>query len=118
MGRNKGKQSAGLHYQKKLVGAATSQQPEMVKLPVQNIKKTKEAYYGGSAKEPHVHVYASGCHLKLGSHRFNLVQNDKAYVSAIADAYLALRQHPLHDTLRPWMDAALRLYGADKHIPD
>lgn len=118
MGRGKPQAVAAQKHQKKLVGPATSQKPEMVKLPVQKIKSSSEAYYGGTAKQPHVHVYAKGCHLKLGTHRYNLVQNNTKYASAIADAYLALRPHALHDTLRPWVDAALRLYGADDLIPD
>jgi hypothetical protein len=67
-------------------------------------------YYGGAANQPHVHVYAGGAHLKLGVHRFNLVQGGKRY-SAVDDAYRALGSHPLGGTLRPWVDAALAYFG-------
>ncbi|MBN8737577.1 MAG: hypothetical protein J0H27_15090 [Xanthomonadales bacterium] len=67
-------------------------------------------YFGGGANAPHVHVYPGGAHLKLGSHRYNLVQNDKKY-SAVKDAYEALDGHPLGSTLRPWVSAALKYFG-------
>lgn len=56
------------------------------------------------------HVYAGGAHLKLGAHRYNLVQGGKRY-SAVADAYRALGSHALGGTLWPWVDAALDYFG-------
>jgi hypothetical protein len=67
-------------------------------------------YFGGGANAPHVHVYPGGAHLKLGSHRYNLVQNGKRY-SAVDDAYAALDGHALGPTLRPWVTAALTYFG-------
>ena len=104
-------------HKKKLVGAADAREPVMVTLPKKEIKKDRDEYYGGTAKQPHVHVYPGGCHLKLGGDRYNLVQNGVIYKGKIADAYEALRAHALHDTLRPWMDAALVFFGADDQIP-
>lgn len=64
-------------------------------------------YYGGGADEPHVHVYAKGCHLKLGADRYNLVQGGKKYSGKVAEAYEALKGHALGNTLKPWVAAAL-----------
>ena len=80
---------------------------------LKNISSSKDKYYGGNANEPHVHVYPGGCHLKLGKNRQNLVQNGGVQASQCQKAYDALDDHPLGDTLRPWVDAALRYFGAD-----
>lgn len=116
MGHHKKVNSAPPH-KKKLVGAADAKKPVMVALPKKEIKQTKNKYYGGADDEPHIHVYPSGCHLKLGKHRYNLVQDSQIYKGKIAEGYEALRIHALHDTLRPWMDAALVLFGAESEIP-
>ena len=75
-----------------------------------SITSTKEEYYGGSAGQPHVHVYAGGCHLKLGAKRFNLVVDGKRH-SAIDGAHAALMNHAKKDELAPWVAAALKLFG-------
>jgi hypothetical protein len=98
-------------YTKQLVGEEGSKKPEMVPTVTQVIKNSKDNYYGGGANEPHVHVYASGAHLKLGKHRYNLVQGGKRYEASIKDAYEALDTHAMGTTLRPWVDAALALLG-------
>lgn len=97
-------------YQKQLVGAEGAKTAVMVPLVVKVIKNDKDAYYGGGANEPHVHVYPGGAHLKLGAHRYNLVQNGKKY-SSVSTAYEELDKHSLKDTLRPWVDAALKYFG-------
>jgi hypothetical protein len=70
-------------------------------------KIKKDGYYGGGANQPHVHVYGASAHLKLGRHRYNLVQDGKKYTSAIKDAYDALEDHPLGADLKEWVDAAI-----------
>ena len=97
-------------YRKKLEGDEGASTAVMVAVVSKVIKK--DGYYGGAADEPHVHVYASGAHLKLGKHRYNLVQDGKKY-SSVAAAYEALDEHALGDTLRPWVDAALKYFGVD-----
>jgi hypothetical protein len=97
-------------YAKKLVGDEGAKKPVMVEKVSKVIKNDKDAYYGGGANQPHVHVYPGGAHLKLGQHRYNLVQNGVRYSSADA-AYEALDDHPLGDELRPWVDAALAYFG-------
>jgi hypothetical protein len=116
MGKGNNNNNNGKH-KKKLVGPADSLKPVMVELPKKTIRKDKEEYYGGGAGEPHIHVYPGGCHLKLGKNRYNLVQNLAIYKGKIDEAYQALRTHALHDSLRPWMDAALVLFNAEAHIP-
>ncbi len=96
-------------YEKKLVGAAGAKKTVMAPKIVQVIKNDKDSYYGGGANSPHVHVYPGGAHLKLGAHRYNLVQNRVKYSSASA-AYDALDDHALGDQLRPWVDAALKYF--------
>ena len=97
-------------YTKKLVGDEGSKKAVMVEQVVKVIKNDKDNYYGGGANAPHVHVYPGGAHLKLGSRRYNLVQNRIKYSSADA-AYEALDGHALGDTLRPWVDAALKYFA-------
>lgn len=87
-----------------------SDSSEAVVVEVKTIKG--DGYYGGGANAPHVHVYPGGAHLKLGGHRYNLVQNGKKY-SAVADAYAALEEHALGSTLKPWVAAALKYFGFD-----
>ncbi len=97
-------------YMKKLVGEEGSKQPLMVEKVAKVLKNDKDNYYGGTAKQPHVHVYPGGAHLKLGAKRFNLVQNGVKYASTITAAYGAMDEHPLGDDLRPWVDAVLKYF--------
>ena len=78
---------------------------------VETKKITKNGYYGGGANQPHVHVYASGAHLKLGKDRYNLVQDGTKYDGKVVEAYEALKGHGLGATLKPWVDAALVYFG-------
>ena len=84
--------------------------PVAAAAPAAAVRIKGNGYYGGGAQQPHVHVYAGGAHLKLGAHRYNLVQGGKRY-SAVDDAYRARGSHALGGTLRPWVDAALDYFG-------
>lgn len=97
-----------VHGAGKPVAAAAPGAPAAA--PAAAVKIKGNGYYGGGAQQPHVHVYAGGAHLKLGAHRYNLVQGGKRY-SAVDDAYRALGSHALGGTLRPWVDAALDYFG-------
>jgi hypothetical protein len=72
--------------------------------------KADKEFLGGGKDDPHVHVYSGGFHLKLGSHRYNIVQSDTLYESAIKDAHSALKSHALKDTLAPYVAAALKKF--------
>ena len=74
-------------------------------VPKKVIKSTKDAYYGGGANEPHVHVYPGGAHLKLGKNRYNIAQDGAKRLSR-AEVLAALEGHGLKDTLAPWVEAA------------
>ena len=97
-------------YTKKLVGGEDAKTPVMVQKVSKVIKSDKEGYYGGGADEPHVHVYPGGAHLKLGKHRYNLVQNGKKYDGSVDAALEALKSHALGDVLKPWVEAALKYF--------
>ncbi len=98
-------------YMKKLVGEEGNKKAVMVPKVTKVIKSDSDAYYGGGANEPHVHVYPGGAHLKLGGDRYNLVKKGIIYTSTVNSAYEALDNHALGDTLRPWVDAALKYFG-------
>jgi hypothetical protein len=91
--------------------STTAAKNELFKDAKGNKIKKGEEYYGGNANAPHVHVYDKGCHLKLGSKRFNLVQDGKKYSSGIDGAHDALLKHGKKDALAPWVAAALNHFG-------
>ena len=57
--------------------------------------KADKEYLGGGKDEPHVHVYSGGFHLKLGTKRFNIVQDGKLYDEGITKAHAELKSHAL-----------------------
>lgn len=110
--KNDGRCSAhSKQYEKKLKGENGAKKPVMVEVVSKVIKNDKERYYGGAANQPHVHVYPGGAHLKLGKHRYNLVQKRVTYDNAIEDAKEALNDHAMGGTLRPWVDAAIAYFS-------
>ncbi len=72
--------------------------------------KADKEYLGGGKDDPHVHVYSGGFHLKLGSHRYNIVQSNVLYAEAVEKAHAALKSHALKDTLAPYVAAALKKF--------
>ena len=72
--------------------------------------KADKEYLGGGKDEPHVHVYSGGFHLKLGTKRFNIVQDGKLYDEGITKAHAELKSHALKDTLAPYVAAALKKF--------
>lgn len=70
-------------------------------------------YWGGADNSSHVHVYGGGFHLKLGDHRYNIVQDGKLYRSGVYDAHEALKSRKEKDMvagLRAAVKAALVKY--------
>jgi hypothetical protein len=64
-------------------------------------------YYGGTAAEPHVHVYGSEFHLKLGAERVNIYVDNKLRQGALTEARTKLSTHALKNVLNPAIDRAL-----------
>jgi hypothetical protein len=64
---------------------------ERAETVLQSVKIPKTEYIGGDANESHIHQYSGGFHLKLGSHRFNIVQNGKVYAESLKMAKEALK---------------------------
>ncbi|HEY1369794.1 MAG TPA: hypothetical protein VGF23_21885 [Gaiellaceae bacterium] len=90
-----------------------AQKPPPTKDPLQARKDAawrvfkQGEYIGGAANQPHVHLLGNEFHLKLGSDRYNIYQQNKLRQSDLKDARTALSKHALKDTLNPAIDRAL-----------
>lgn len=74
-------------------------------------ERANAEYLGGTENEPHVHIYGGGFHLKLGSKRFDIVQNGKLYAEPMTRAHDELKGHALKDKLGPCVAAALKKFN-------